>query len=90
MRPSVIPSYTRTMKTAISLPDELFARIEAAAADTGMSRSAFLAAAAESYLRQRDADAVTARINEVIERVGDVSEPWALDAGLQWLEDESW
>lgn len=56
----VIPRYTSTMKTAISLPDELFARVETSAQKLGLNRSQFFATAAEHYLaslEHRDASA---------------------------------
>jgi hypothetical protein len=54
------------MKTAISIPDVLFARVEAQIAESGLSRSAFFATAAEQYLAQVEALDVTERINSVL------------------------
>ncbi|MFC6147909.1 MULTISPECIES: ribbon-helix-helix protein, CopG family [Mumia] len=51
------------MKTAISIPDRLFERVDAEAAERGMSRSAFFAAAAEHYLAEIEHDDVTRRID---------------------------
>jgi predicted DNA-binding protein len=42
------------MKTAISLPDETFDRVEAAAKQLGVSRSEFFARAAERWLDDLD------------------------------------
>lgn len=39
-----------TVKTAISVPDEIFRQVEEAAAEQGMSRSALFVAAMEQYL----------------------------------------
>lgn len=39
-----------TVKTAISIPDEIFRQVEEAAAEHGMSRSALFVAAMERYL----------------------------------------
>ncbi len=41
------------MKTAVSLPDELFERAEIEAAKRGMSRSGFYAEAIKSYISTR-------------------------------------
>lgn len=57
------------MKTAISLPDSTFNRIERAAAALGVSRSQFLARAAERWLDALEADRATQAINEAIEGV---------------------
>ncbi len=54
------------MKTAISVPDETFRRVDAAAARMGVSRSEFFARAAERWLEALDDDGTTAAINRVI------------------------
>ena len=51
------------MKTAISLPDETFARVEKAAKLLGVSRSEFFARAAERWLDDLDDDQTTDAIN---------------------------
>ena len=54
------------MKTAISLPDELFKSADALAARLGVSRSELYATAVAEYLaKHRDQD-VTSRLNEVL------------------------
>lgn len=58
------------MKTAISLPDATFARVDAAAGRLGISRSEVFARAAERYLDDLDADSVTDRINAVLAAAG--------------------
>lgn len=54
------------MKTAISLPDETFARVEAAAKRLGVSRSEFFARAAERWLNDLDDEQTTEAINQAI------------------------
>lgn len=54
------------MKTAISLPDDTFRRVEDAARRLGMSRSELFARAAESWLDALDDDGVTEAINRAI------------------------
>ena len=54
------------MKTAISLPDETFARVEQAAKRLGVSRSAFFARAAERWLDDLDDDQTTDAINRAL------------------------
>jgi len=51
------------MKTAISLPDETFERVEAAAKRLGVSRSEFFARAAERWLDDLDDRQTTEAIN---------------------------
>jgi predicted transcriptional regulator len=58
------------MKTAVSLPDELFDEIDAAARRMKMSRSGLLAKAAREFLaKQRQPDATDAW-NRAIEKGG--------------------
>ena len=53
------------MKTAISLPDRLFAEGEALAERLSLSRSALYRRALEAYLRTFREDELIRRINEV-------------------------
>ena len=63
MNPKGIPWYNHGMKTAISIPDELFASADELAARLGVSRSQLYATAVAEYLaKHRDQD-VTARLN---------------------------
>ena len=69
-RPSpqlVIPSYTRLVKTAISVPDDTYARVTQHAQELGMSRSEFFARAAEHYLRELDSDSLIDAINQALD-----------------------
>jgi metal-responsive CopG/Arc/MetJ family transcriptional regulator len=80
------------MKTAISIPDETFARVERRAGSLGMSRSEFFTKAAQRYLDQLDADSLSAAIDAALGLVGaDDSGDAAVAAGhdrLAAIEDE--
>jgi predicted DNA-binding protein len=54
------------VKTAISLPDETFERVAAAAKRLGVSRSEFFARAAERWLDDLDDYQTTEAINQAI------------------------
>ena len=54
------------MKTAISLPDDTFHRVDDAARRLGISRSEFFARAAERWLDSLDDDGTTDAINRAI------------------------
>lgn len=54
------------MKTAISLPDETFRRVDRAAKRLGISRSELFARAAENWLDGLEEDGVTEAINRAI------------------------
>ena len=53
------------MKTAISLPDDLFRQAEAAAQRLRVSRSELYAKAIAEFLRGRQENAITERLNRV-------------------------
>ncbi|MHB1894091.1 MAG: ribbon-helix-helix domain-containing protein [Candidatus Dormibacteria bacterium] len=79
------------MKTAISLPDQTFERVNRRASEMGMSRSEFFARAAERYLEQLDSASITAAIDEVLENAGDDSGRDAVAAGRHRLAaDNGW
>ena len=65
MQRVVIPWYAYGMKTAISLPDELFESADALADRLGMSRSQLYARAVEEYLAKHRNQNITARLNDV-------------------------
>ena len=54
------------MKTAISLPDETFRRVDRAAKRLGLSRSELFARAAENWLDGLEDDGVTEAIDRAI------------------------
>ena len=82
------------MKTAISLPDEVFERASRRAKDLGVSRSEFFARAADRYLDELDAEAVTGQINASLDQldVPDDSASQAVSAGHKVLAgvDDEW
>jgi predicted transcriptional regulator len=63
--PLSIPWYTFSMKTAISLPDDLFETADQLAARLGVSRSQLYATAVAEYVAKHRGQDVTARLNEV-------------------------
>lgn len=72
------------MKTAVSLPDDLFRMAEAAARRLRVSRSKLYATAVAEFLERRQGAAVTAKLNEVYSR-----RPSRLDPALQRAQVES-
>lgn len=83
--PRVLLGNTLPMKCAISLPDDVFSRVEAEAEKLGISRSQFFADAARRYLEELSRQHVTEQINAFVEKHGDVTtDPdvsWVLEAG---------
>jgi metal-responsive CopG/Arc/MetJ family transcriptional regulator len=66
------------MKTAISLPDDLFTSADALARKLGMSRSRLFATALAEYVAKHQAAKVTERLNAVY-----ATEPSRLDASTR-------
>jgi metal-responsive CopG/Arc/MetJ family transcriptional regulator len=77
-------SYTIEVKTAVSVPDELFQQAEATARRLRMSRSQFYAKAIAELLKKEDGQAITERLNEVYSQ-----QPSALDEALQQAQLEA-
>lgn len=71
------PCYTTGVKTAISLPEGLFRRAEAAARKLKMSRSQLYATAIAEFIERRQAAKITQRLNEIYS-----SEPASIDSAL--------
>jgi metal-responsive CopG/Arc/MetJ family transcriptional regulator len=78
------------VKTAISVPDELFEHADRIARAQGMSRSAFFARAVERYLQEVEGESLTGEIDAALERIGaDESGSAAGDAGRRRLVEDS-
>lgn len=69
------------MKTAISVPDDAFARVKKLACRRKISRSAVFTAAAEEYMQHHRGDDVTRKLNAVY-----AQEDSALDPVLERLQ----
>ena len=75
---SRVRSYTPGMKTAVSVPDELFAQVEALARSTRRSRSEVYSTALREYVARHAPDEVTARLDAVVAEAGDADSGDAL------------
>lgn len=82
------------MKTAISVPDHTFERVERWVQELGMSRSEFYSRAASRYLDELEAGSVTKRIDIALADLhGVVDESWtdAVEAGRHVIgDDDQW
>ena len=82
--------YTEEMKTAVSVPDDLFRLAEAAARRLRVSRSQLYATAISEFLDRERTDTITERLNQVYSR-----RPAKVDAALERahlrsLDKDSW
>lgn len=86
----VIPSYTPSMKTAVSIPDAIFRAADRLAQQRKMSRSELYAAALATYLAAADRENVTERLNEVYADIEQEHDPFFDAAVRSWLTEEEW
>ena len=78
------------MKTAISLPDEVFDAAEALARARGLSRSELYARAVREYVERQRREGVTARLNEVYADDQEALDPILARMQLASLQPEDW
>jgi len=78
------------MKTAVSLPDELFEKVERLARRTRKSRSEVFSAALREYVARHAPDEVTETMYAVCDRIGDKPDSFVARAGRRVLEKSEW
>ena len=78
------------MKTAISIPDELFEVAEQAAQRLGMSRSQLYATAVAEYLAEYGTQGVTETLDEVYEDHRSEMDPTLLRMQIASLAEDDW
>ena len=78
------------MKTAVSIPDEVFKKVERLAHRTRKSRSQVYSAALKEYVARHTPDEVTEAMNRVCDQIGGQGDALVADAGRRVLEDVEW
>jgi predicted transcriptional regulator len=78
------------MKTAVSIPDELFRRADALATKLGKSRSELYREAVADYLDRRDPQALTAALNEVADDLAEEGAGFVAEASRRSLLKSEW
>ena len=78
------------MKTAVSIPDEIFARAERLARRARRSRSEVYAAALDEYVARHSPDEVTDTMNRVCDEVGGEEDAFLAAAGHHALHRVEW
>lgn len=86
----VLMGYTVGMKTAISIPDDLFAAADGLARELGQSRSHLYAQAVREYLARHSADSVTEAFNDVWADVEGEDRSFLIDTSRRTLERSEW
>ncbi len=78
------------MKTAVSLPDDLFRLAETTARRLRVSRSELYAKAIAEFLRRRDGSTITERLNDVYSRHPAKVDSALHRAQLKSLDKDPW
>ena len=82
--------YTTGMKTAVSIPDQVFEQAERLARRTRKSRSHVFSDALREYIARHSPDDVTEAMNRVCGEVRGESDPFVAAAARQVLERSEW
>ena len=86
----LICGYTLGMKTAVSIPDDVFEGAERLARRTKRSRSRLFSDALKEYLARHTPDKVTEAMNRALAEVGDEAHPFVSSAARAVLERTEW
>ncbi|HEX5135850.1 MAG TPA: hypothetical protein VFY93_02680 [Planctomycetota bacterium] len=78
------------MKTAVSLPDDVFRAAEALARRLKKSRSRLYSDAIAEYLARHAPDEVTEAMNRVADHVQEPTDPFVSGAARRILERSEW
>jgi len=78
------------MKTAVSIPDEVFRGAERLARRSRKSRSQLYSEALKEYVARHAADEVTEAVNQVCDQVEDQRDPFVASAARRVLERSEW
>jgi metal-responsive CopG/Arc/MetJ family transcriptional regulator len=75
------------MKTAVSIPDDLFALADETASELGVSRSQLYADALKGYLAHRESEVITERLNAVYATIDSSLDPGIMAAQVHILDE---
>ena len=89
-RGRLLAGYTQGMKTAVSIPDAVFEKVERLAQRARRSRSEVYSAALKEYVARHTPDDVTEAMNEVCDEVGNQTDAFVTRAGRRVLETTEW
>lgn len=78
------------MKTAVSVPDDVFEKIEHLARRSRRSRSEVFSAALREYVARHAPDEVTESMNRVCENVSDRPDPFVTEVARRVLDKSEW
>jgi Arc/MetJ-type ribon-helix-helix transcriptional regulator len=83
-------SYTNGMKTAVSLPDEVFREADKLARRTGVSRSRLVSDALREYVARHAPDEITEAMNTVVDALSTTEDAFAAASARRLLKQSEW
>lgn len=86
----VAASYTNGMKTAISIPDDIFEEAERLAAELQTSRSQLYSRALQEFVARHAPDRLTEAMNRVVNEIGPEIDEFSQRAAYRVLERVEW
>jgi len=78
------------MKTAVSIPDDVFEKVDRFARRAKRSRSEVFSAALREYIARHAPDEVTEAINRAVDRIADQRDDFRTAAARRVLEKTEW
>lgn len=78
------------MKTAVSIPDDVFEKVERFARRANRSRSEVFSTALREYIARHAPDEVTDAINLAVDEIGDDKDEFVAAAAHRVLEKTEW
>lgn len=82
--------YTFGMKTAISIPNELFDVAERLARRSRKSRSRLFSDALREYVARRSPEKITEDMDQALAQIGESNDPFVAAASRRRLERSEW
>jgi predicted transcriptional regulator len=78
------------MKTAVSIPDDVFEKVDRFARHAKRSRSEVFSAAVQEYIARHAPDEVTDAINRVVDEIGPQEDAFVTTAARRVLAKTEW
>jgi len=78
------------MKTAVSIPDDVFEQVERLARRAKRSRSEVFSAALREYVVRHAPDEVTETLNRAVDQVGQQRDEFVAESARRILEKTEW
>lgn len=82
--------YTFGMKTAVSIPNDVFASAERLARRTHRSRSRLFSDALREYVARRSPEKITEEMDQALEKIGNHQDEFLAAASRRQLEQTEW